>query len=106
WLDPNISTFGGYSPPPATVAGVGGGGADLTQIDRFFFRSGGSTVSPSKIVADELRVGRTWADVTPQPPPKLSILQSGGNISLLWSTNYPLFAPQTASTLAPPVSWS
>src|SRR5437763_37821 len=65
WLNPARTTFDAAKPPPASVAGVGAGGTDLAQIDRFFFRSGGSSSSPAKLVADELRVGRAWADVTP-----------------------------------------
>ena len=105
WLNPSTGTFGLSAPPP-TVAAVGSGGTDLTQIDRFFFRSGGSSSSPSKIVTDELRVGRTWADVTPLPPPKLNILFTGSSIALSWPTNYPDHFLQTASALTAPVSWS
>src|SRR5207248_2646002 len=46
WLNPDSASFGSNAPPGATIAAVGNGGTDLTQIDRFFFRSGGSSSSP------------------------------------------------------------
>ncbi len=57
WLNPNSPTFGATDPPPATLGNAGAGGTDLSSIDRFFFRAGGSTASPAKLVADEVRVG-------------------------------------------------
>ncbi len=66
WLNPGSWTFGATTPPPATIGNAGAGGTDLAQIDRFFFRGGGSSASPAKQVADELRVGFTWA-TSPRP---------------------------------------
>ena len=105
WLNPSSSTFGAATPPPATISGVGDGGTDLSQIDRFFFRSGGSSTSPAKIVADELRVGLTWADVTPPEPPTLAIAPSGSAFALHWPTNAAVFVLQATPALTPPVTW-
>jgi hypothetical protein len=106
WLNPVRSSLGATSPPPATISGVGSGGTDLTQIDRFFFRSGGSTASPAKLVADEVRVGLTWADVTPPAPPQLAVAPSGNTFGLCWPTNSPVFVLQTTPSVIAPVIWS
>jgi hypothetical protein len=105
WLNPPVSSFGATSPPPPNVAAVGPGGTDITPIDRFFFRSGGSSASPDKLVADEVRVGFTWGDVTPPAPVPLAIQQAGSSITLSWPTNSLMSTLQSAATLASPV-WS
>jgi hypothetical protein len=99
WLNPSSSTFGSNAPPAPTIAGIGPGGSDLPQIDRVFFRSGGSTSSPTKLVVDELRVGFTWADVTTPAQPPLGITLSGTSVALSWPTNSGLFNLQGSITL-------
>lgn len=106
WLNPDSGTFGSNAPPTATITGVGGGGSDLTQIDRFFFRSGGSTSSPSKLVADEPRVGFTWAGVTTPARPQLSISSGGGSVAIIWPTNAVGFSLQGADGVSPIISWA
>ena len=106
WLNPARAGLGATTPPPATITGVGNGGTDLAQIDRFFFRSGGSSTSPAKLVADELRVGLTWADVTPPASPQLAVAPSGNTFGLCWPTNSPVFGLQTTPSIIPPVTWS
>jgi hypothetical protein len=106
WLNPSSSTFGAATPPPATIGSAGEGGTDLSQIDRFFFRSGGSSASPARLVADELRVGLTWADVTPPAPPTLAIAPSGSGFALHWPTNATVFVLQATPSLSPPVTWN
>ena len=106
WLNPGSATFGASTPPPPTISGVGDGGNDLSQIDRFFFRSGGSSTSPAKLVADELRVGFTWADVTPPALPELTALQTGRAILLQWPTNFTAFTLQTTLGLTSPATWT
>lgn len=105
WLNPAVSTFGKNAPPAASVASVGNGGADLAQIDRVFFRAGGSSSSPTKLVTDELRVGFTWASVTPPLLPPLTIEASGNAAILQWPTNAPGFVLEQTTTLAP-TSWT
>ncbi len=106
WINPSPATFGAASPPSATLAGVGSGGNDLGQIDRFFFRSGGSSASPSKLVTDELRLGLDWASVTPPPPVSLGASLSGSSFALRWTTNLAGFQIQSTASLEPPVVWS
>jgi hypothetical protein len=106
WVNPPPSSFGGASPPAAAVSAVGAGGSDITPIDRFFFRSGGSTSNPEKLVSDEIRVGFTWADVTSPYQPPLSITRNGTFVTVSWPTNPPTFTLQSAASLAAPVVWS
>ena len=106
WLNPPVSSFGGTVPPTPTIAAVGAGGNDITPIDRFFFRGGGSSSSPDKTTADEVRVGFTWADVTSPGPIPLSIQRAGNAISVLWPTNSPSAVVQSTASLAPPVFWA
>jgi hypothetical protein len=99
WLNPGSEHFGAPTPPTPAVPNIGVGGADLSQVDRFFFRSGGSSVNPAKIVADELRVGLTWTEVTTPPRPALEILRSGTNAVVFWPTNFSGFALQHTTNL-------
>lgn len=103
WLNPAGDSFSATVPPPATIAAVGNGGADLSQIDRFFFRSGGSSTSPVKLVVDELRLGFTWASVTPtDPPPLLQIQRDGDAAMLFWPAQPADWVLEETPTLLPP----
>lgn len=104
WFDPPAGSFAASVPPPPSLANLGNGGNDLPQIDRFFFRSGGSSSSPAKLTADELRLGFTWASVTPPAPPPLRISKLGGNLLLAWPTNSAVFTLQTSTGLDS-ISW-
>jgi hypothetical protein len=86
WLNPPASTFGAANAPVPTIAdvGLGAGKVDSTQIDRFSFRSAAPALQAE---ADELRVGTTWASVTPPEIPALAIGLNGNLATLRWSTN-------------------
>ena len=58
------------------------------------------------LVADELRLGVTWADVTPPAPPELTIAPSGNGFGLRWPTNSPVFFLQATPSLSPPATWN
>lgn len=62
WINPNASTFGRTEPPP-TLAAVNNT-TDLASVVRFMVRQDAATLTPF-IEMDELRIGTTWADVTP-----------------------------------------
>ncbi len=104
WLNPSSATFGNAIPPMPTLADQGNGGSDLSPIDRFFFRSGGSAASPAKLVTDELRVGTTWASVT-EPEPVLEIQLSDEMVILSWPTNSHGLFLQSALSLDPLADW-
>jgi hypothetical protein len=63
WINPDAGSFGGSTPPTYTLTATNGSG-DLSQIDRFFLRQDAANSTPS-IDIDEMRIGTTWAQVTP-----------------------------------------
>jgi hypothetical protein len=69
WINPNSSTFGSASTPTNGFVSATTGTNGLT-IDRFNFRqnvvSGANSV-PAAMQWDELRIGASWAEVTPPP---------------------------------------
>ena len=75
WLDPSASNFGSGNPPAASVTATTGAdiGSGLLASFVFFQRD---TTEPAAMIADELRIGPTWASVTPPPPPIVTTLTS------------------------------
>jgi acetyl esterase/lipase len=67
YLNPASSTFGGTAPTTGTILSTSTG-ADIGQIATFLLRQGTQAASPQGIIFDELRIGTTWADVTPPQP--------------------------------------
>ncbi len=72
WINPAPSTYGGLDPSTGTIITNANGtdvGSDV--IRSFILRQGNtSTVAnPAGVIADELRVGTTYADVTTIPEP-------------------------------------
>ena len=76
WINPSSSTFGGFEPAGAIT---NMSGDDITTnatsnnhtLQSFILRQNGTAVDnriPLGILYDELRVGTTWADVTPGLP--------------------------------------
>ena len=107
WINPASSTFGAAIPPPATLTNSTGN--DLSGIPSFvlFDRS---AAEPAGIVADELRVGLSWASVTPPAPPQviptLSITPSGAKLLFTWTTNAPGFNLQASPLLSYSNTWT
>jgi hypothetical protein len=98
-MNPPASTFGAANPPVPTIAdvGLGAGKADSAQIDRFSFRSAAPAL---QYEADELRVGTTWAAVTPPEIPALDITLSGNVATLCWNTNAACFLLEQSATFS------
>jgi hypothetical protein len=77
WINPPSSTFGGYDPAGALTSTSGD---DVTTtsspgnnhtLQSFILRQNGTATDnriPPGIIYDELRVGTSWADVTPGVP--------------------------------------
>ncbi len=64
WINPDASTFG-QTPPAATIAAVNvAGTTDLASVVRFFLRQDATDKTPF-LEVDEVRLGLTWASVTP-----------------------------------------
>jgi len=76
WINPAAASLGAVSDPTPTFAAITGGA--LKDITGFTFRTGLGVVNTD---VDELRIGGTWADVTPQggDPVDLSITKSIDN---------------------------
>ena len=66
YLNPNPSTFGGTPPTSGAILSTSSGN-DISsgQIATFMLRQATQGAAPQGIVFDELRVGTSWADVTP-----------------------------------------
>ena len=85
WLNPDPLTFGGATPADDLVHNQAGQ-ADIAAIASLvFFRRVTVANQPADMFSDEIRVGTTWADVTPVPEPgTLALaLTAGGALLLL-----------------------
>lgn len=107
WINPAASTFGQATVPPADLTNTNGG--DISQIASFVLFNR-SASEPAVIIADEVRVGASWASVTPpaeiQSSPLLSLSQSGATSVLSWSTNAPGFLLEAAPALSSAGFWT
>jgi pectate lyase len=97
WVNPSADFFGGAEPAPSITATTTGNATDAAQLQYVFVRANSSTASGVNEL-DDLRVGSTWADVTPtdgvvppaptsQPRITESFLSPGGLV--LRGTNGP-----------------
>lgn len=70
WINPSGSTFEDIIPPTASLTGdlTGGAPNDINPVNRFYIRQDAASNTPS-IDMDELRIGLTWAEVTPKSIP-------------------------------------
>jgi hypothetical protein len=111
WINPDPATFGAPLPPGPTVAASLGNditGGTEGQIISFLLREA-NTSEPSSMTVDELRIGTSWASVTPPgtvSKPTLNISRSTNAVVLSWSTNAVGFVLQSAPALGAPPSWS
>jgi PEP-CTERM motif len=79
WVNPDSSTFGAASAPTSTLNSASASESDIAQIASFMLRDG-SSVEPG-LVVDDVRIGTSWADVTPPvivPEPTTSMLGGMG----------------------------
>ncbi|HZQ46323.1 MAG TPA: immunoglobulin domain-containing protein, partial [Verrucomicrobiae bacterium] len=78
WINPNATNFGTALEPPTTLVTSNGSDISANQIASFVFLQR-ATNEPPSMLADELRIGTTWASVTPFPAPVLGSLKHLGN---------------------------
>ncbi|MGC3960080.1 MAG: hypothetical protein QM813_19755 [Verrucomicrobiota bacterium] len=64
WINPSASSFGAGVAPVASLT-TSPSSSDLSSIARFFLRQDSAAGTPNKLYLDELRIGTSWADVTP-----------------------------------------
>ena len=107
WINPDPSTFGLAAPPPASLTNAAG--TDLGGIPSFVFFNR-SSAEPAAIIADELRIGASWASVTPPGgltvAPTLYVLPLTASVVLSWTTNAAGFVLETTPDLSSSNSWS
>lgn len=67
WINPSSATFENALPPTATLTGdlTGTGINDINPLNTFYIRQDAPTNTPSMNI-DEIRIGSTWASVTPK----------------------------------------
>lgn len=67
WINPDQSTFENSVPPAATITGdlTGSGINDINPLNRFYLKQDVVTSTPF-VDIDEIRIGLTWASVTPK----------------------------------------
>jgi len=99
WINPDFNTFGsGVAPAPSIVAS---NGTDISgyKIASFIFVQR-SASQPALMYADELRIGRTWADVT--PPTVITLIEpekiTNGSFRFRYTNNSPFGFNVYAST--------
>jgi hypothetical protein len=108
WVNPPASTFGLAAAPAATL--ISTATADIpSAVIASFVLFNRNPNEPAGIIADEVRVGSSWASVTPPAevptPPALTISRSGNTSVLSWTTNAPGFVLEAAAALADPNLW-
>ena len=106
WINPDPAAFGGANEPASPLRATLSG-TDITSIDRFAFRQNTAGNTPAVMVFDELRIGTTWASVTPSsvvPPPALSIRREGASVILSWPDSASGFVLEGTFSLTP-ISW-
>jgi hypothetical protein len=87
WINPSPFTFyaSEVNLPPADVANAGAGAADVGNVDFFWIKN---TVFPASRRFTDLRIGTTWASVTPPAPPTLAL----ANVALAPGVTTAVFA--------------
>jgi len=87
WLDPNPATFGAASAPTADGSSIGADSATDANcsMQSLIIGAGIATTgaAPNDTYMDEIRVGDTWADVTPVPEPTMIGLAGIGAMGFL-----------------------
>jgi len=109
WINPPYATFGAATPPAATLTSTATNDIPSAQIASFVLFNR-SAAEPAEIIADEIRVGTSWASVTPPAtppaPPVLFASLSGSQIVLAWTTNAQGFTLEETLGLTNGASWS
>jgi hypothetical protein len=107
WINPPTAAFGlATAPAPALTSTAG---SDLSGIASFVLFNR-NAAEPAVIIGDEVRVGASWASVTPPAevaaPPELSLSQFGDTSVLAWPGDAPGFLLEAASAFAAANSWT
>jgi hypothetical protein len=109
WINPDPSTFGLAAAPAPTLTSIATNDIPSAVIASFVLFNRNAN-EPAGIIADEIRVGPSWASVTPRAEspniPSLSVSRSANTTVLMWPTNAPGFVLESSAALANPASWT
>jgi hypothetical protein len=86
WINPNSSLFGdNLNTPNISTANVTNSGADLSSVNVLRFQAGGYNANGTNafFTVDEVRLGDSFADVTPVPEPAIFCLAAIGGFAFL-----------------------
>jgi PEP-CTERM putative exosortase interaction domain len=89
WINPSSSDFGAAISPTATLTATTG--ADFVgtggSLQSFLLYARANTLFPDQMIIDDLRIGTSWADVTPTtiPEPAVAGLLGLGIVALAYS---------------------
>ena len=86
WINPDPSTLGTTEPTATLTSSDTADTVTLIQAMVFFHRALASTAEPKSMVADEIHVGRTWADATPRFPSTPASLTKNASSTAVFST--------------------
>ncbi len=114
WVDPGTASFGSETAPATgAFAATTGGGSDMSAAITYFLIESAAVTGPVFWV-DEVRIGTTWADVTPTsgtvaplPMPVITQAMLSGQGMILRGTNGPAsstYQVLTSSSLTMPLS--
>jgi pectate lyase len=114
WVDPDASSYGiGTSPTTGAFVATTGGGSDMSAAITYFMIESAAVTGPVFWI-DELRIGTTWADVTPptgtvapSQAPVITQAMLSGQGMILRGTNGPAsstYQVLTSSSLTMPLS--
>lgn len=82
YVNPVPGSLESANTPVVTAVGTN---VNNSQVQSFFLRN--NSVEPGVTQIDDLRVGTTWADVTPVSSPTLRIEKALPNVLISWPTN-------------------
>jgi autotransporter-associated beta strand protein len=101
WINPDPATFNAAAAPAPTI-GPSSFGVTNSAIRDFAVHS---VVAPASHRIADLRIGTTWASVTPPPGPTLTVVSSPPNVIISWSTNWAGYVLESTPTLVP-TNWT
>lgn len=110
WINPNPTNFASASAPPADLVVSSDSNINGGQIYSFVYLQRAAN-EPAAMIADELRIGTNWAQVTPlftDSAPTLSVaIIDFQTVQLSWPTNVTGYNLQSAGQLlATGTPWS
>jgi len=87
WVNPSLSDFGAATAPAATLTSNPQLGTEFGSVLSFQLRNVNTVGAPTGVLFDELRIGTSWADVTPvviPEPAAAGLLGLGALVLLGW----------------------